>query len=310
MRHLNYGHLQYFWVVAREGSVARAAELLHVTPQTISGQLKLLDQAVGERLFDRSGRNLVLSSTGRVVFQYADEIFSIGAELAQVVGGRKPGAPRVLNVGVVESIPKLVAAQLLQTAVESDDAPRLNCQEAPLDSLLGELAIHRLDLVLSDQPLPAGLHVRAFNHPLGASEIAFFVRRKDVRRLKSEFPKSLDGEPFLLPAQGSALRRRLDDWFEEHDIAPYPVAEFDDSALLKAVGQTGVGIFAGPMAIEADICRMYGVKVIGRTAELQERYYAISHERRLKHPAVLSIIAGAREVVFGDMNREETVKNK
>lgn len=308
MRHLNYGHLHYFWVVAREGSVARAAELLHVTPQTISGQLKLLDQAVGDRLFDRSGRNLVLSSTGRVVFQYADEIFSIGAELAQVVGGRKPGAPRVLNVGIVESIPKLVAAQVLQTAVEIDDAPRLSCQEASLDTLLGELAIHRLDLVLSDQPLPAGLHVRAFNHPLGASDIAFFIRRRDGRRLRGEFPRCLDGEPFLLPAQGHALRRRLDDWFEEHGISPYPVAEFDDSALLKAVGQTGAGIFAGPTAIEADICRMYGARVIGRTRELQERYYAISHERRLKHPAVLRIIEGARQRVFGAAIREDSVK--
>ncbi len=300
MRHLNYGHLQYFWVVAREGSVARAAEVLHVTPQTISGQLKLLDQAVGERLFDRSGRNLVLSSTGRVVFQYADEIFSIGAELAQVVGGRKPGAPRVLNVGVVESIPKLIAAQVLQAAVEIDDPPRISCQEAPLDALLGELAIHRLDLVLSDQPMPAGLHVRAFNHPLGESDIAFFVRRRDARRLKAEFPACLDGEPFLLPAQGSALRRRLEDWFEEQGIAPFPAAEFDDSALLKALGQSGAGLFAGPSAIEEDICRMYGVKVIGRTTDLQERYYAISHERRLKHPAVLRLIQGARAGLFGD----------
>jgi LysR family transcriptional activator of nhaA len=305
MRHLNYGHLQYFWVVAREGSVARAAEVLHVTPQTISGQLKLLDQAVGDRLFDRSGRNLVLSSTGRVVFQYADEIFSIGAELAQVVGGRKPGAPRVLNVGVVESIPKLVAAQVLQSAVDTEDAPRLSCHEAPLDSLLGELAIHRLDLVLSDQPLPAGLHVRAFNHPLGASDIAFYVGGDAARRLKKGFPQSLDGERFLFPAQGSALRRRLEDWFEEHDISPFPAAEFDDSALLKAVAQSGGGIFAGPSAIEADICRMYNVSVVGRTDELQERYYAISHERRLKHPAVVNIIENARIHLFGNAEGED-----
>ncbi|MEE4173715.1 MAG: transcriptional activator NhaR [Xanthomonadales bacterium] len=308
MRHLNYGHLQYFWVVAREGSVARAAEVLHVTPQTISGQLKLLDQAVGERLFDRSGRNLVLSSTGRVVFQYADEIFSIGAELAQVVGGRKPGAPRVLNVGVVESIPKLVAAHVLQTVVETDDAPRLACHESSLDSLLGELAIHRLDLVLSDQPLPAGLHVRAFNHALGASDIAFYAGHGVASRLKNNFPQSLDGERFLLPAQGHALRRRLEDWFEEQDIAPFPAAEFDDSALLKAVAQTGAGVFAGPSAIEADICRMYEVEVVGRTSELQERYYAISHERRLKHPAVVKIIENARTELFNGEDRENIVK--
>lgn len=299
MRHLNYGHLQYFWVVAREGSVARAAEVLHVTPQTISGQLKLLDEAVGERLFDRSGRNLVLSSTGRVVFQYADEIFSIGAELAQVVGGRKPGAPRVLNVGVVESIPKLVAAQVLKAALELDEPPRLACHEAPLESLLGELAVHRLDLVLSDQPLPAGLHVRAFNHPLGESDVSFFVRRRDARRFGKSFPACLDGQPFLFPAQGSALRRRLEDWFEAHEIAPFPAAEFDDSALMKAFGHAGAGVYAGPSAIEDDICRMYGARVIGRADGLQERYHAISHERRLKHPAVLRIIEEARSRLFG-----------
>lgn len=295
MRHLNYGHLLYFWVVAREGSIARASEVLHVTPQTISGQLKLLDQAVGERLFDRSGRNLVLSSTGRVVFQYADEIFSIGAELAQVVGGRKAGAPRMLHVGVVESIPKLVAARVLQPLLDQERTLRLSCQEASLEGLLGDLAIHRLDLVLSDQPLPAGLHVRAFNHPLGASDIAFFAKGEVAESLGDDFPDALDGAPFLLPSAGSALRRRLDDWFEEHGIAPFPVAEFDDSALLKAMGQSGAGAFAGPSAIEEDICRMYGVRVIGRTADVQERYYAISHERRLKHPAVLALIESARK---------------
>jgi len=308
MRHLNYGHLQYFWVVAREGSIARAAEVLHVTPQTISGQLKLLDQAVGERLFDRSGRNLVLSSTGRVVFQYADEIFGIGAELAQVVGGRKAGAPRVMNVGVVESIPKLVAARVLRSVLRLETPPRLACHEASLDSLLAELAIHRLDLVLSDQPLPAGLHVRAFNHALGASNIAFYASGKSADEVTGDFPACLDGAPFLFPAPGSALRRRLEDWFEEQDIQPYAVAEFDDSALLKAFGQAGAGVFPGPSAIEAEICSMYGARVIGRTSDVQERYYAISHERRLKHPAVLEIIEGARNELFAAGPCEENVK--
>ncbi len=298
MRHLNYAHLQYFWVVAREGSIVQAAEVLHVTPQTISGQLKQLDQVVGERLFDRSGRNLVLSSTGRVVFHYADEIFSIGAELAQVVGGRKAGVQPVLNVGIVESIPKLIAAQILKPVLAIDQPPRLACLEAPLDDLLAELAIHRLDMVLSDQPLPAGLHVRAFNHPLGLSDIAFFARRKEAREISGEFPACLDGQPLLLPSQGSALRRRMDDWFEQEGIAPYPVAEFTDSALMKAFGQAGAGIFPGPVAIKDDICQMYGVEEIGQTPEIQERYYAISHERRLKHSAVLTIIDAARQNLF------------
>lgn len=300
MRHLNYAHLHYFWVVAREGSIAQAAEVLHVTPQTISGQLKQLDQAVGERLFDRSGRNLVLSSTGRVVFHYADEIFGIGAELAQVVGGRKTGVQPVLNVGIVESIPKLVAAQVLQSVLAIDPSPRLACVEAPLDQLLAELAIHRLDMVLSDQPLPAGLHVRAFNHPLGISDITFFARPELAEKTQGEFPACLNGQPFLLPSPGSALRRRLDDWFEQESIAPYPVAEFTDSALMKALGQTGAGIFPGPTAIRNDICQMYGVGEVGQTSAVQERYYAISHERRLKHPAVLAIIEAARHDLFAD----------
>ncbi len=300
MRHLNYGHLQYFWVVAREGSIARAAEVLHVTPQTISGQLKQLDQAVGERLFDRSGRNLVLSSTGRVVFHYADEIFGIGAELAQVVGGRKAGVQPVLNVGIVESIPKLVAARVLHPVLDLAQPPRVACQEATLDALLAELAIHRLDVVLSDKPLPAGLHVRAFNHPLGVSDIAFFAGRQDAHRYGGEFPACMDGQPFLFPAQGSALRRRLDDWLEQEGVKPFPVAEFTDSALMKAFGLAGAGIYPGPVAIENEICQMYGARVIGRTPRVQERYYAISHERRLKHPAVLAIIEAARHNLFGD----------
>ena len=284
--------------MAREGSIVRAAEVLHVTPQTISGQLKLLDEAVGERLFDRSGRNIVLSSTGRVVFQYAEEIFNIGAELAQVVGGRKAGAPRVLHVGIVESIPKLVASRLLQPVLHLESPPRLLCEEAPLERLLGELAVHRLDLVLSDQPLPAGLHVRAFNHAVGSSDIAFFLRQREASQLEEVFPQNLDGQPFLMPASGSALRRRLEDWFESIGIAPFPVAEFDDSALLKAFGQGGAGMFPGPSAIEDDICRMYGAQVIGRTDQVQERYYAISPEQRLKQPAVLALIEAARSGLF------------
>jgi LysR family transcriptional activator of nhaA len=295
MRHLNYGHLLYFWVVAREGSIAQAARVLHVTPQTISGQLKLLDEAVGERLFDRSGRHLVLSSTGRTVFQYADDIFNLGAELAQVVQGRREGAPRVLNVGVVESIPKLIATRVLQPVLDIDPAPRLHCLEDSLENLLGELAVHRLDLVLSDQPLPAGLHVRAFNHPLGESDIAFFVRRRDARRYRGDFPACLDRAPMLMPLPGSPLRRRLEDWFEGQSIVPYVVAEFDDSALLKAFGEASGCVFPGPLAIADDIDRMYATRVIGSTDQVRERYYAISPEQRLKHPAVAAITDGARQ---------------
>lgn len=295
MRHLNYGHLLYFWVVAREGTIAQAARVLHVTPQTISGQLKLLDDSVGERLFDRSGRNLVLSSTGRTVFQYADEIFNLGAELSQVVSGHRDGVPRVVNVGVVESIPKLVASRVLSVVLEGEKQPRLNCVEDSLERLLAELAVHRLDMVLSDQPLPAGLHVRAFNHALGESAVSFFVRQSEADQYQGNFPACLDDAPMLLPSKSSALRRRLEDWFQDNDVTPYLVAEFGDSALLKAFGQAGGGIFPGPTIIEEDICSMYGTAVIGRTHDLRERFYAISPEQRLKHPTVTTIIEQARQ---------------
>jgi len=288
----------YFWVVAREGSIARASEILHITPQTISGQLKLLDAAVGDRLFDRSGRNLVLSSTGRLVFHYADEIFNIGAELAEVVRGHRESAPKVLMVGIVEAIPKLVASNLLTPVLEADDAPVLHCEEAPLDRLLAELAIHKLDLVISDQPLPSGLHIRAFNHALGESGISFFSRKRDWQKYKGDFPANLDGAPMLLPAKGNVLRRRLEEWLESREIHPVVVGEINDSALLKAFGQAGTGVFPAPTAIEEDIAQMYSLRVIGRTDEVRERYYAISPEQRLKHPSVVSIIESARNHLF------------
>lgn len=307
MRHLNYGHLQYFWVVAREGSIARAAEVLHVTPQTISGQLKLLDEAVGERLFRKAGRRLVLSRTGQMVFEYADEIFNLGAELAQVVRGRRPDMPRHLNVGIVDSIPKLVACRIIAPALEAEDAPRIRCHEGTLERLLGELAVHRLDLVLSDQPLPAGLNVKAYSYVLGESGTSFFVRESLYDRYCAsnggEFPAVLDGAPMLLPTQGTALRRRLEEWFESRGLVPAVAAEFDDSALLKAFGEAGAGVFPGPTAIAGEISRTYGARVIGSTEEVTERFYALSPERRLKHPSVVAITEAAREQLFGAGDR-------
>lgn len=298
LRHLNYGHLMYFWVVAREGSIARASEILHITPQTISGQLKLLDESVGERLFDRSGRNLVLSSTGRLVFHYADEIFSVGAELADVVRGNRESVPRFLIVGIVETIPKLVASSLLTPVLRGTEVPVLHCEEASLDQLLGELAVHKLDLVISDQPLPSGLHIRAYNHPLGDSGVSFFCRRSDWQKYKGPFPENIDRAPILLPTRDNVLRRRLDEWFHAQQIYPRIVGEINDSALLKAFGQAGAGIFPAPTAIEEDISKMYGVRPIGRTDEVKERFFAISPEQRLKHPSVVSIIESARKNLF------------
>lgn len=298
MRHLNYSHLHYFWTVAREGSIARASQSLHLTPQTISGQLKLLDEAVGHPLFNRVGRRLVLSDMGKVVFEYADEIFAVGAELASVVRGNHASGPKSLAVGIVNSMPKLIAERIIAPALTAEEPIRVRCHEASLEQLLSELAVHKLDLVLSDQPVPDGLNLKAYNHRLGASGLSFFVQRRQARRYRGRFPDSLSEAPMLLPSPNSALRRRLDDWFESRQLSPRIVGEFDDSALLKAFGEAGAGVFAGPSVIEDEICRMYRTSVIGQTDEIRERFYAISPERRLKHTAVVLVTDIARSDLF------------
>ncbi len=298
MRHLNYSHLQYFWCVAREGSIVKAADVLNLTPQTISGQLKLLEDSVGQALFDRVGRRLVLSEMGHVVMEYADEIFSIGAELSQVVRGQKSASRSILGVGMVSSMPKLIAERIIAPCLLDPEPIRIRCHEASLEQLLGELAVHQLDIVLSDQPMPVGLSLRAFNHHLGESGLAFFSQRRVARQYRGKFPGSLNDAPMLLPSLHSALRRRLDDWFDSHQISPRIVGEFDDSALLKAFGEAGAGLFAAPSVIEKEICKMYGMSVIGRTHSVTEHFYAISPERRIKHPAVARITETARSDLF------------
>ena len=298
MRHLNYSHLQYFWAVAREGSIAKASKSLHLTPQTVSGQLKLLDEAVGQPLFNRVGRHLVLSDMGRVVFEYADEIFSVGAELANVVRGNHLSGPTTLSVGIVSSMPKLIAERVIAPALIAEHPIRVRCHEASLEQLLSELAVHKLDIVLSDRPVPDGLSLKAYAHRLGGSGMSFFALRSQSRRYRGKFPASLNDAPMLLPSQHSALRRRLDDWFELQELSPLIVGEFDDSALLKAFGEAGVGVFAAPTVIEEEICRMYRMAVIGQTDDIQERFYAISGERRLKHESVVMITETARADLF------------
>ena len=300
MRHLNYSHLQYFWVVAREGSIVKASEVLHLTPQTISGQLKLLDESVGQPLFNRAGRRLVLSEMGRLVFDYADDIFSLGAELANVVRGHRSGGPALLTVGVVSSMPKLIVERIIAPAMLGANPIRIRCHESSLEQLLGELAIHKLDLVLSDQPMPKGLSLRAYNHLLGESGLSFFARKGDSRRYRNRFPDCLADAPMLMPSNYSALRRDMDEWFEQKGLAPNIVGEFDDSALLKAFGEAGAGVFAAPTVIEAEICRMYRMSVVGRTKDVLEGYYAISPERRLKHESVVSITDIARADLFAN----------
>lgn len=300
MRHLNYSHLQYFWVVAREGSIVKASEVLHLTPQTISGQLKLLDESVGQALFNRAGRRLVLSEMGRIVFDYADDIFSIGAELSNVVRGQKTGGPTLLSIGVVSSMPKLIAERIIAPSMLGDSALRVRCHEASLEQLLSELAIHKLDLVLSDQPMPKGLSLRAYNHLLGTSGLSFFAQKNRARSMRKNFPARLSNAPMLLPSKNSALRRSMDEWFETRDLTPNVVGEFDDSALLKAFGEAGAGVFAAPSVIEREVCRMYRVNIVGRTDDISENFYAISPERRLKHESVVTITELARCDLFAN----------
>lgn len=299
MRHLNYNHLQYFWTVVRKGSIVKASETLHLTPQTISGQLKLLEESAGQPLFHRVGRGLVPSEMGQVVYQYADEIFSLGAELAQRVQSGDEGMPLVLNVGLVNSIAKLISYRIVQPALETEDELKVVCNEGRLESLLADLAIHKLDIVISDRPIPTGLNVRAFNHTLGESPIAFFAQPRAAIHASKKFPRSLHQAPMLMPVEANALRQGLDDWFDQVNVSPKIVAEFDDSALLKAFGEAGTGIFPAPAAITDEVERMYHVRCIGVAEDVRETYYAISPERKIKHPAVVSITEMARQQLFG-----------
>jgi len=298
MSNLNFKHLRYFWAVAANGSIARAADIVHLTPQTISGQLRELEEQMDVQLFEKSGRNLVLTDSGRMVFSYADEIFRLGNELKDVLDGRIPGASLTLNVGVAMVVPKLLAYRLLEPVLAMDEPVRLVCQEAPLPDLLADLSVHKLDLVIADCPLSPTLNVRAYNHPLGESGISFFAARPVARRYQKNFPLSLDGAPMLMPTASSALRRMLEQWFDARDIKPLIVAEFDDRALMKAFGEASAGIFTSPTAVEDDVVGKYGVRVIGRTSDISESYYAISAERRIKHPAVSVITDAARSELF------------
>lgn len=298
MEWLNYHHLLYFWTVARAGSVSAAAVELRLAQPTISGQLRLLEDHLGEKLFHRNGRRLTLTETGRVVLRYADEIFGLGRELMDTLKGRPTGRPVRLVVGVADALPKLIAYRLLQPALQLPEPIRIVCREDRADRLLAELAVHALDLVLADAPIGPTVKVRAFNHLLGECGVTFFGTAALAQASRRRFPRSLDGAPMLLPTDNTTLRRGLDHWFEQQQIRPRIVSEFEDSALLKVFGQQGGGIFAGPSAIERAIEAQYGVRVVGRTDAVRERFYAISVERRLNNPALVAICAAARETLF------------
>lgn len=298
MEWLNYHHLLYFWVVAREGGIAAAGRRLRLSHATLSAQIRTLEEHLGERLFDRVGRRLVLTEMGRVVLGYAEEIFSLGNELLDTVHRRPTGRPGRMIVGVADVLPKTLVRRLLDPALALDPPVRVICVEDHQDRLVERLATHAVDVVLGDAPLPAGSAVRAFSHLLGECGVAMFATRALAQRYRPKFPKSLDGAPFLLPAEGTSLRRSLDRWFAEEGVGPRVIAEFDDSALMKAFGRDGLGVFPAPLATSSDVEEQYGVERVGTLSGMRERYYAISAERRVAHPGVVAITQGAREDLF------------
>ena len=294
MEWINYHHLLYFWLAAKAGSVTAAAAELRLAQSTVSAQIRQLEHVLDERLFRRQGRRLVLTDVGRTVYRYAEEIFGLGRELLDAVRDRPTGRPLRFAVGIADQVPKLIAHRLLMPALALDVPVRLLCSEGETVSLLAELATHQLDVVITDAPVGPGTGVHAFNHLLGESGVTIYGTAAHVRAVRRGFPRSLAGAPFLLPTPGTTLRRALDQWFASHELGPNVVAEVEDSALLTVFGQAGLGLFPAPTVLERALRRQYGVAVAGRLGDVRERFYAISVERRLKHPAVVATLAAAR----------------
>ncbi len=295
---INYKQLHYFWRVARDGGITRASERLHLTPQTLSGQISLLESNLGVSLFRRVGRRLELTDMGELALSYADDIFRTGGELEEVLRGSPSGRPLLFRVGLADVLPKSLAYRLLAPAMLLPDAVHLICREDKLPRLLAELAIHRLDLVLSDSPMPAEAEVKGYSHKLGECGVSLFATPQLAARLQGDFPACLEGAPLLIPGEGTTLRGRLLRWLAAREVHPRVVGEFDDSALMRAFGQAGIGVFPAPTLIAEEVCQQDGVRVIGEAEALLESFYAISVERRLTHPAVLAILQAASEEVF------------
>lgn len=292
---INYKHLHYFWVVAKQGSIARASERLHITPQTISAQISMLEESIGESLFSKAGRNLELTESGRLVLSYAEEIFALGGELEDALRNLPQDRPMVFKVGIADVVPKTIAYQLLAPALSLPDPVRIVCRENNLANLLAELALHRVDMVIADGPIPPGINVRGFSHSLGECGISFLAVPHLAETLRKDFPRSLNGAPMLIPSESNLVQSKLLDWLDSLRVYPRIVGEFDDSALMKVFGQAGTGCFVIPSPIAAEVAKQLGVQVIGSTEEVREQYYAISVERRISHPAVSAITATARE---------------
>ena len=296
---MNFKHLHYFWVTAKAGGIMRAGEQLHTTPQTLSGQIKLLEEWLGRKLFQKSGRNLELTEDGRLALGYADQIFSLGAELENVV--RLPrGVHKVLDfkVGVADSVTKSLAYRLLEPALNLEDPVRMICSEGKFPDLLAKLALNQLDLVIADEPMSKRMSVKAFNHELGSTPMSFFCAPALRKTLKGDFPECLNNAPMLIQGAQASIRQQWEGWLSRHQLHPRTIGEFDDGALMNAFGRKGRGIFMAPSVMEADIVEQFGVEVIGRSDELVDEFFAVSVERRITHPCVVAITKTARGQLF------------
>jgi len=301
MEWLNYHQLLYFWVVAKEGSIVRASEELHLAHPTISGQIHRLEEVLGEKLFARRGRHLALTEAGHLAFRYADEIFSLGREFVDTLKGRASGRPLRLVVGVADVLPPSLVRRFLEPAFRLGQSVQVICRaDKSIEEFIAELALHRVDVVIADGPAASGLAVRAFNHLLGECGTTFFAAPKLAATTRRKFPRSLHGAPFLFPGAPSSVRRSLEQWFIAQDVRPTIIAEFDDSALAKDFGMEGMGVFAAPTVIEAEVIRQYRVRVVGRADAVSQQFYAISVERKIKHPAVVAICESARRDIFAE----------
>ncbi|KAB0484331.1 transcriptional regulator, LysR family [Pseudomonas reinekei] len=295
---LNYRQLHYFWVVAKTGSIVRACEQLNLTPQTISGQISLLEQTYGIELFRRVGRQLELTEAGRQTLPYAEQMFQLGGELELMLRAQPNEQQILFRVGVADVVPKSIVYRLIAPTMELSEPLRITCREDKLERLLADLAIQRLDLVISDSPMPSHLDIKGYSQKLGECGISFFATPGLAAQYGQDFPRNLQGAPLLIPGPETVVRSRLQRWFAEQQIQPQIIGEFDDSALMQAFGQSGSGIFIGPSVIADEVKRQCGVEVIGQTDAVSESFYAISVDRKVKHPGIVAITEGARRELF------------
>ncbi len=305
MDRVNYQHLYYFWAVAKHGSINAACEFLHLAQPTISGQLAVFEQAIGTKLWRKEGRKLVLTDTGKAVFHYADEIFSLGREMIHMLKGQSTERGLRLNIGVSDAMPKLIVYRLMAPLLKLSEPTQIQCVEDKTERLLNEIGLHSIDMLLSDVPATPASGARVFNHFLGESTVGIFAAPNLVNRYQSAFPDSLKGAPFLLPTTNTALRRSLDQWFDSQKISPVIQAEVEDSALLKTFAAAGAGLFFSPSVVADEIQRQYGTPMLGIAEGVMERFYAITAQRRMKHPLVSVILDNAQQGLFELLRQSE-----